>query len=364
MGAQTLAPKPKPWIETPLTESAALSKAAGCRIFLKHDHLQPSGSFKSRGLGLYMMRKLAASTNPSRVSFYCSSGGNAGLACVHAANALGCPATVVVPTSTKDFMVAKLRAAGARDVVQRGKVWAEADRFLREEVVTKAKARGEDPVYVMPFDHGVIWEGHSTVVDEVKVQLEEMGLERPDVVVCSVGGGGLFNGICEGVERYGWDVEGTQVLGMETKGAESMNKCVEEGRHARLDGITSAATSLGALSVCDRSYELVSTRDYVRSAVLTDGEAAMGCWRLAEDENLLVELACGVNVALCYGGRLAKALGRPVKKDEIVVIEVCGGNAVTVDMMCEWKREHGYLDDRISEKEMATVPSANTNGYH
>ncbi|KAF2222139.1 tryptophan synthase beta subunit-like PLP-dependent enzyme [Elsinoe ampelina] len=364
MGAQTLAPKPKPWIETPLTESAPLSKAAGCRILLKHDHLQPSGSFKSRGLGLYMLRQLASSPAPSRVAFYCSSGGNAGLACVHAANALGRPATVVVPTATKDFMVAKLRAAGARQVVQIGRQWGEADRYLREEVIPAAEARGEVPVYVMPFDHEAIWEGHSTVVDEVKVQLEDMGVERPDVVVCSVGGGGLINGICEGVERYGWDGEGTKVLGMETRGAESFNRCVVEGRHARLEGIESQATSLGALSVSRRSYELLSTREYVQSAVLSDGEAAMGCWRLAEDENLLVELACGVNVALCYGGRLEQALGRPVKKDDVVVIEVCGGNAVTVDMMCEWKREHGYLDDRISKKEKATVPSANTNGYH
>ncbi|PSK55201.1 Catabolic L-serine/threonine dehydratase [Elsinoe australis] len=363
MGAQK-APAPKPWIETPLTESANLSKAAGCRILLKHDHLQPSGSFKSRGLGHYMLHQLSQASSPSHVSFYCSSGGNAGLACVHAANALGRPATIVVPTATKEFMVAKLRAAGAREVVQIGKVWAEADAHLREKLIPAGEARGEEPVYVMPFDHEVIWEGHSTVVDEVKCQLDEMGVERPDAIVCSVGGGGLLNGICDGVERYGWDAEGTVVLGMETRGAHSLNECVVTGTHAKLKGISSQATSLGAMKVCDRSYELVSTRGYVKSAVLGDDEAAMGCWRLAEDENLLVELACGVNVALCYGGRLEQALGRPVKKDDVVVIEVCGGNAVTVDMMCEWKREYGYLDDKISKKEQSHVPSANTNGYH
>lgn len=34
------------------------------------------------------------------VHFYCSSGGNAGLACATAARDLGSPATIVVPTST------------------------------------------------------------------------------------------------------------------------------------------------------------------------------------------------------------------------------------------------------------------------
>ncbi|ODH45914.1 hypothetical protein GX48_08015 [Paracoccidioides brasiliensis] len=38
----------RPWRETPLVESEPLSKAAGCRIFLKLENLQPGGSFKSR----------------------------------------------------------------------------------------------------------------------------------------------------------------------------------------------------------------------------------------------------------------------------------------------------------------------------
>ncbi|KGQ01988.1 hypothetical protein PAAG_11161 [Paracoccidioides lutzii Pb01] len=42
--------QPRPWRETPLVESEPLSKAAGCRIFLKLENLQPGGSFKSRNL--------------------------------------------------------------------------------------------------------------------------------------------------------------------------------------------------------------------------------------------------------------------------------------------------------------------------
>lgn len=68
---------PKLYIETPCIPSAELSRAAGCNIYLKLENLQPSGSFKSRGIGAMMSRALASSKT-GRAHFYCSSGGNAG----------------------------------------------------------------------------------------------------------------------------------------------------------------------------------------------------------------------------------------------------------------------------------------------
>lgn len=38
-------------INTPLLDSPSLTKIAGVPVFLKLDSLQPSGSFKIRGLG-------------------------------------------------------------------------------------------------------------------------------------------------------------------------------------------------------------------------------------------------------------------------------------------------------------------------
>ncbi|KAI7650622.1 hypothetical protein KC318_g16306, partial [Hortaea werneckii] len=129
-----------------------------------------------------------------------------------------------------------------------------------------------------------------------------------------------------------------------------------------LPGITSLATSLGATRVAERTFELAKKWEEagrVKSAVFTDAEAAMGCWRLADDERLLVELACGVNLAVCYGGRLEKALGRPVRKDEKVVIEVCGGSNVSTEIIEGWRREYGDLDANVNgAQQVADVPSA------
>lgn len=325
------------------------------RILLKLENLQPSGSFKSRGIGNYMLARLAEAVRTSGgdhnvpVHFYASSGGNAGLAAIHAAQSLNRSCTVVVPLSTKPLMLAKLRAAGAADVVQIGDTWKECDNHLRVELLAK------DPngIYVPPFDHEDIWEGHSTLVSEVHQQMPA-STGPPSAIVCSVGGGGLFNGIQIGLEKVGW--QDVPVLALETEGAASLAASLKAGELVTLPGISTQATSLGATRVATRAFE-EARKPNVRSVVLSDAEAAMGCWRLADDERVLVEMACGVNVALCYDGRLGAALGRKPEKNETIVIVLCGGSNVTLDMLAHWKEEFGSIEKQIPTSD---VPSEQT----
>ncbi|KAH7391893.1 tryptophan synthase beta subunit-like PLP-dependent enzyme [Pyrenochaeta sp. MPI-SDFR-AT-0127] len=331
-----------PWVQTPLRESYALSEAAGCRIFLKLENLQPSGSFKSRGIGNYILRRLEELPHGSQPHIFASSGGNAGLAAVHSARALGLLCTVVVPTATAPLMVAKLRAAGAYDVIQYGAAWRDADAYLREEVMPYAQTA---TIYCPPFDHPDIWNGNSTVMHEIAAQMPDNS--APDVLICSVGGGGLINGICQAMDDL--NMHETTVLAMETAGAESLNASLQARELVTLPKITSQATSLGCARVTGPTFKYAQ-RSTVRSVVLPDAEAAMGCWRLADDERIMVELACGINVALCYDGRLEKALGRPVRPDDKVVIVLCGGSNVTSQMLCEWRKEYAYIEEESEER--------------
>ncbi|CAO2648854.1 Nn.00g098030.m01.CDS01 [Neocucurbitaria sp. VM-36] len=334
-------PQQNPWVQTPLRESYALSEAAGCRIFLKLENLQPSGSFKSRGIGNYILRRLEELPHGSRPHIFASSGGNAGLAAVHSARALGLLCTVVVPTATAPLMVAKLRAAGAYDVIQYGAAWKDADTYLREEVMPHAQT---STIYCPPFDHPDIWNGNSTVMHEIAAQLPG---SEPDVIICSVGGGGLINGICQAMDDL--NMHKPTVIAMETAGAESLNAALQARELITLDKITSQATSLGCARVTPATFKYAQ-RSTVRSVVLPDAEAAMGCWRLADDERIMVELACGINVALCYDGRLEKALGRPVRPEDKVVIVLCGGSNVTSSMLCEWRKEYAYIEEESEER--------------
>ncbi|KAF2818614.1 serine family amino acid catabolism protein [Ophiobolus disseminans] len=323
----------RPWRETPLIHSTLLSKHAGCQIFLKLETLQPSGSFKSRGIGNFLLSHLSKvpSYERSKIHFYSSSGGNAGLACVHAAITLGAPASIVVPLSTSAYMMDKIRAAGASDVIQFGASWVEADTYLKDTIMPDAQNRGEIPVYVPPFDAQDIWDGHATLIPEILAQLPS----PPDALVCSVGGGGLFCGLIQGLDIAGQS--DTNVLAVETHGAHSLAFSLEHGALATLPAITSIATTLGARTVARQAFEY-GLRENVRSVVLSDWDAMEGCVRFADDERIMVEAACGVSLALCYGGRLKRVLPALTRESRVVVV-VCGGSNVSVGMLGEWAKQ-------------------------
>ena len=337
----------EPWHATPLIESVALSIAARCRVHLKLENLQPSGSFKSRGIGHYMRVRLAErqSTSPStdaHTHFYSSSGGNAGLAAVHASRALGLPCTVVIPLTTQPLMIAKLYEAGAHNVVQKGASWREADTYLREELLASDKGG----VYVPPFDHPDIWTGNASMVRELHGQwIEQIPTRKPPAaIVCSVGGGGLLCGLMQGLHGVGNGWENIPVIALETIGADSLNQSVKADTLVTLPAITSLARCLGATRVAERAFEWATGRisfqdgkTTIVSATLTDAEATMGCLKLADTQRLLVELACGVNVAVCFDGRLEQLLGRRLGEDEEIIVVICGGSDVTLASLAEMK---------------------------
>ncbi|GAB1314961.1 catabolic L-serine/threonine dehydratase [Madurella fahalii] len=361
---------PKPWVETPLIFSPPLSRAAGCNIFLKLENCQPSGSFKSRGIGNMMSLALAAHSQTAfphhanggdqPVHFYCSSGGNAGLACATTATALGAPATIVVPTSTSAFMVSKLRELGA-EVVQTGASWAEADAYLRETFLVPPEARPENGaaerrVYVPPFDHPDIWAGASTLVDEIVNEM--LVRKRPggvDAIVCNVGGGGLLNGVMEGLERHrGLLLAGgpgvprgpPKVLAVETVGAESLHASIQAGELVTLPEITSIATSLGARRVSEKTWEWATrAKEDLISATVTDKEAAMACVRFLDDARILIEVACGATVATAYNGALRRYLGKGLTDEDWgernVVLVVCGGSNTSWEILDKYKKTYG-----------------------
>ncbi|OHF02771.1 pyridoxal-phosphate dependent enzyme [Colletotrichum orchidophilum] len=331
----------KPWIQTPCIASATLSRAAGCNIFLKLENLQPSGSFKSRGVGNLMVRAAADAAPGQDSHFYCSSGGNAGLACATSAIALNRKATIVVPMTTSPLMISKLRLLGA-DVRQIGANWAEADRHLREEMLGKDTAG----VYVPPFDHPHVWDGASTIADELVSQMGAADVEV-SAIVCSVGGGGLLAGLAQGVSQNRWPGDGREprLVAVETVGADSLNASVLAGELVTLPGIKSIAGSLGAVRVAARAWEVARDTPGFQSVTVTDAEAALACVRFVDDAQLVVEVACGATIATAYNGALRKHLGAGLSDEEWakqnIVLIVCGGSNVTMEMLNEYSATFG-----------------------
>ncbi|CAE7843467.1 CHA1, partial [Symbiodinium microadriaticum] len=159
-------------------------------VLFKLETLQPSGSFKDRGIG-HMIDTFMSKGKVEKI--ICSSGGNAGHAVATVGKAVCVPVDVYVPSTTKAMMVEKIRKTGA-NVIIGGENWNAADREAR-----KALAETEGACYIPPYDDPLIWEGNSSIVDE----LVDANV-KPGAVVLSVGGGGLLCGVQRGLERHGW----------------------------------------------------------------------------------------------------------------------------------------------------------------
>jgi L-serine/L-threonine ammonia-lyase len=294
-------------IATPLIPSLALSARTGLEVWLKLDALQPSGSFKLRGVGL------ACETHARRGArrFISSSGGNAGIAVACAGRSLGLPVEVVVPQTTSARARELIALHGARLTVH-GASWQEANELAQSMV-------GEADAFIHPFDDPLLWEGHATLVDEVAQARSATGFE-PDAVLLSVGGGGLLCGVVQGLHRNGW--AGVPVLAAETRGADSLAQAVAAGQRVTLPAITSVATSLGARQVCEQAWAWTA-RHAIHPAVVSDAQALAACVQFMDDHRLVVEPACGAALAAlaCVPEVLPQA--------RRVLVVVCGGVTAT-----------------------------------
>jgi L-serine/L-threonine ammonia-lyase len=183
---------------------------------------------------------------------------------------------------------------------------------------------GSECIHIHPFDDPLLWKGHATIIDEVK----KSGLS-PDVVVLSVGGGGLLCGILEGLHKH--DMTNVPVVAVETHGANSLSASLNAGRHLELERITSIATSLAAKKVAKAAYDWCGKHRVVSQEV-SDIEAVDSCLRFSTDHRLLVEPACGASLAVMY-----KPIDFLIDKENILII-VCGGVGVTVSRLEGWKK--------------------------
>ncbi|MFN8394906.1 MAG: pyridoxal-phosphate dependent enzyme [Bacteroidia bacterium] len=299
-------PKSSLHLATPLLESHALNARLGKRVYFKMESHQPTRSFKLRGMGHLVTTKIAEGQR----DFIASSGGNAGYSLAYAAARLGGRVHVVVPQSTPERMRTLIAGEGATVQVH-GESWNDANELALELV---GRTGG---YYVSPFDDALLWEGHSTLIDECVTQMPE-----PDIVVAAVGGGGLLAGILQGMERYGW--KRASMIAAETEGAASYHAALEAGKLVTLDKIDTVATTLGARRVAAQAFDW-SKRRNIQSHVCTDAEAVGAVRSFANDLGVLVEASCGAALSTVY-------LPSPKISDaDTILVVVCGGAAMDFD---------------------------------
>ena len=209
-----------------------------------------------------------------------SSGGNAGLATAFCGNVLGVDTTVCLPETATPLVKRKIEALGAKVIVH-GSQWVETNSYA-EGLVAEAAGKA---ALMHPFDLPDIWEGNTTLIEEIADQLP-VGV-KPSIIFASVGGGGLLMGLLLGLKaKSGWR-EAVQVVACETVGANALAASLEKKERVELEAITSVAKTLGADKIGEEILRECMSGDYMLDPfVVTDAEAVGSCLKFALDHNV------------------------------------------------------------------------------
>ena len=271
-----------------------------CKVYLKPENLQMTGSFKLRGSG-YMISQLT-DEEKARGVIACSAGNHAqGVAL--AATKYGIKSLICLPDGAPISKVEATKGYGAEVCMVKG-VYDDAYKKaieLRDEF---------GYTFVHPFDDERVIAGQGTIGLEILSELDSV-----DAIVVPVGGGGLIAGIACAVKAMR---PSCKVYGVQAMGAPSMLNSIANKRIERLNSVSTIADGIAVKQPGEHTFELVNK--YVDSIVtVTEDEICSAILALIEQHKMIAEGAGAVSVAAVMHNKL------PVKGKNVVCV-VSGGN--------------------------------------
>ncbi|MFB3054692.1 MAG: threonine/serine dehydratase [Alphaproteobacteria bacterium] len=176
-------------VRTPLLEAPLLDQRLGCRVLVKAESLQLTGSFKFRGAYNRIAQLTRQELDRGVVAY---STGNHAQGVAAAAHTAGTSAVIVVPND--------IPAIKKRNTQSWGAELAYYQREVEDRVAIAAAIADErHAVIVPPFDDDRIIAGQGTIGLELVEQAGALGVTL-DAVVIPCGGGGLSAGIATAVK--------------------------------------------------------------------------------------------------------------------------------------------------------------------
>lgn len=277
-----------------------------CRIYLKPENLQHTGSFKLRG-AYYKISQLT-DEEKKRGVIACSAGNHAqGVALGATHN--GIKSLICLPAGAPISKIEATKRLGAEVCLVPG---------VYDDAYNKALELKEKHGYtfVHPFDDPLVIAGQGTIGLEI---IEEM----PDIdaIVVPVGGGGLISGVAFAVKTLRPDIK---VYGVQAAGAPSMVNSLKSGQREHLSDVSTIADGIAVKEPGVNTFEFC--RKYVDEIVtVNDDEIAAAILALIETQKLVSEGAGATAVAAAMFGKL------PLDGKKVVCL-VSGGN-VDVNML-------------------------------
>lgn len=271
-----------------------------CELYLKPENLQVTGSFKVRGSG-YMISQLNEEEKKQGV-IACSAGNHAqGVAL--AATRYGIKSLICLPDSAPISKIEATRNYGAEICLVEG---------TYDDAYNKAIELRDEKGYtfIHPFDAENVIAGQGTIGLEIINELDDV-----DVIVTSIGGGGLISGIAYTAKKLKPDIK---IYGVQAAGAPSMYKSVKSGKIERLNTISTIADGIAVKEPGANTFKYVS--EYVDEIVtVTEDEISTAILTLIEQHKMVAEGAGAASVAAVLFNKI------PVKDKKVVAV-VSGGN--------------------------------------
>ena len=265
--------------DTPLIYSERLSGLVDAEVWLKHEGLNPTGSFKDRGMTVAISKALEEGSR----AVVCASTGNTSASAAAYAGRAGLPCAVLIPEG--NVALGKL----AQTLIHGARVLEIEGNFDEALQLTKEMADSHKVTLVNSVNPYRL-EGQKTGAFEI---VEALG-GAPDLHVMPVGNAGNitaywrgYNQACElawSTERpkmYGWQAEGANpiVRGEVVPEPRTVATAIRIGNPASWAGALDAANSSGG--------EIRSVRD----------KEIIEAYRMLAEEGIFVELASAASVA-------------------------------------------------------------------
>jgi threonine dehydratase len=287
---------------TPVVEIDGGDVGVGdCRVTLKLELMQHSGSFKARGAFVNLVTRQIP-----KAGVVAASGGNHGAAVAYAAMRCGVPAKIFVPSISSPAKVQRIRDYGA-DLVVGGERYADALAASHDWIARSGALE------VHAFDQAETLTGQGTLALELEEQAPQI-----ETLLVGVGGGGLIGGIAA------WHAGKIKVVGVEPELAPTLTRALEAGRPVDAEAGGIAADSLAPKQIGQLVFPIAQR--HVAEVVLVADDAIRAAqetlWRALR---VVAEPGGSAAFAALVSGRYRPRAG------ERVGVVVSGGNTVAVD---------------------------------
>lgn len=229
-------------IETPLQRDELLSSMYNCNVYLKREDLQVVRSFKIRG-AYYFMRNMTEEEKKRGV--VCASAGNHAQGVAYSCKQLGIQGTIFMPTTTPRQKISQVTRHGGSfvEIVLFGDTFDTSFDAAMEHCVQ------ENKVFIHPFDDMRIIAGQATVGLEIMHQMTE----QVDMLLASIGGGGLIAGVGSYVKAVSPQ---TRIIGVEPEGAASMRRSLQEGKVTALEEMDKFVDGAAVQKVGELTFQI------------------------------------------------------------------------------------------------------------